>query len=77
MNVSDFDGHFEAKGIPKMDGEGSAKDLAKRLKALKPPKRPAQPPKPSLTVFKATQPKYAEECLNYQERGLVFGGWNV
>ena len=66
--MSDFAGHFEAKGIPKMGGEGSAKDLAKRLKALKPPKRPAQPPKPSLQEFKAEQPKYDEVCLNYQER---------
>ncbi|CAK8992037.1 unnamed protein product [Durusdinium trenchii] len=66
LNVTDFDGHFEAKGVPKLEGD-SAKDLAKRLKALKPPKRPAQPPKPSLQVYKAEMPQYAEECLNYQD----------
>ena len=66
LNVTDFDGHFEAKGVPSMDG-GGAGDLAKALKKLKPPKRPAQPPKPRLQDFKATMPKYAEECLNYQD----------
>ena len=47
VNVTDFDGKFEAKGVPSMGGN-SAGDLAKKLKALKPPKRPAQPPKPKL-----------------------------
>eukprot|EP00435_Cladocopium_sp_Y103_P034010 s209_g8.t1 len=47
VNVTDFDGKFEAKGVPSMGGNGAA-DLAKKLKALKPPKRPAQPPKPKL-----------------------------
>ena len=47
VNVTDFDGKFEAKGVPGMGGS-SAGDLAKKLKALKPPKRPAQPPKPKL-----------------------------
>ena len=46
VNVTDFDGKFEAKGVPDMGG--GAADLAKKLKALKPPKRPAQPPKPKL-----------------------------
>ena len=47
VNITDFDGKFEAKGVPGM-GAGSAEDLAKKLKALKPPKCPAQPPKPKL-----------------------------
>ena len=64
VNVSDFDGHFEAKGVPKMEGDAGG-DLAKKLKALKPPKRPAQPPK--LEQFKATMPQYSEECLDYQD----------
>lgn len=72
VNVSDFDGHFEAKGVPKMEAQGGG-DLAKQLKKLKPPKRPAQPKKPSLQRFKATMPQYAEECLNYQEPGSVRG----
>ena len=66
VNVTDFDGKFEAKGIPSMGGSGAA-DLAKKLKALKPPKRPKQPAKPKLQAFKATMPQYAEECLNYQD----------
>lgn len=47
VNVSDFAGHFEAKGVPELEG-GGANDLAKRLKALKPPKRPRPPAKPKL-----------------------------
>lgn len=65
-NVTDFDGEFEAKGVPDMS-EGGAAGLAQKLKRLKPPKRPAQPPKPKLAEFKAEQPKYAEECLNYED----------
>ena len=30
------------------------------FRLLKPPKRPAQPPKPKLQDFKAEQPKYSE-----------------
>ena len=66
VNVTDFDGKFEAKGVPSMGGSGAA-DLAKKLKALKPPRRPKQPAKPKLQEFKATMPQYAEECLNYQD----------
>ncbi|CAL1159414.1 unnamed protein product [Cladocopium goreaui] len=64
-NVTDFDGEFEAKGVPDMSaGSGG---LAAQLKLLKPPKRPAQPPKPKLQDFKAEQPKYSEECLDYED----------
>ncbi|CAJ1455722.1 unnamed protein product [Effrenium voratum] len=66
LNVTDFAGEFEAKGIPKMEGEGAG-NLAKQLKKLKPPKRPAQPPKPKLQDFKAKQPEYSAECLDYQD----------
>jgi len=67
VNVSDFTGEFAAAGVPQEGGLGDPKDLAKRLKALKPPKRPAQPPQPELGDFKAEQPKYSEECLDYKD----------
>eukprot|EP00913_Durusdinium_trenchii_P006626 g6225.t1 len=67
LNVTDFDGHFEAKGVPKLEGD-SAKDLAKRLKALKPPKRPAQPPKPSLQELLDYHP-----CQVANDAGGIFG----
>ncbi|CAE8641344.1 unnamed protein product [Polarella glacialis] len=67
VNVSDFLGEFAAAGVPEEGGLGDPKDLAKRLKALKSPKRPVQPPQPELGDFKAEQPKYSEECLNYQD----------
>ncbi|CAE7438803.1 ACBP2 [Symbiodinium sp. CCMP2592] len=66
LNVTNFDGHFEAKGVPSMEA-GGMDDLAKKLKAIKPPKRPAQPAKPKLQDFKAEMPKYADECLDYGE----------
>ncbi|CAE7841182.1 ACBP2, partial [Symbiodinium necroappetens] len=65
-NVTNFDGHFEGKGVPSMEA-GGMDDLAKMLKAIKPPKRPAQPAKPKLQEFKAEMPKYADECLDYGE----------
>ncbi|CAE7399077.1 unnamed protein product [Symbiodinium natans] len=62
VNVSDFNGEFVGQ-MPKLGGS-KALSLAEALK-LKPPKRPAQPPMPELEEFKAQQPQYAAECLDY------------
>jgi len=64
VNVSDFDGEFEGAGVP---GEPAPKALSiEDALKLPPPKRPPQPPMPELEEFKAEQPKYANECLNYE-----------
>ncbi|CAK8997764.1 unnamed protein product [Durusdinium trenchii] len=63
VNVSDFDGEFLGAGVP---GDGVKKLSLEEVLKLKPPKRPPQPPMPKLEVFKAEQPKYAAECLDYQ-----------
>lgn len=64
VNVSDFDGEFLAAGVP---NEAGAKPLSvEDALMLKPPRRPQQPWMPELEEFKAEQPKYASECLNYE-----------
>lgn len=65
-NVSDFDGHFEAKGVPSLE-EGGMAALMRKVKAIKPQKRPTQPQKPKLQDFKSEMPKYSSECLDYQD----------
>lgn len=62
VNVSDFNGEFEGQ-MPKEGTKGMS--LQDALK-MKPPKRPKAPPMQELQEFKAEQPKYAAECLNYQ-----------
>ncbi|CAE7490946.1 unnamed protein product [Symbiodinium pilosum] len=62
VNVSDFDGEFLGQ-MPKE--ESKALSLAEALR-MKPPRRPPQPKMPELAEFKAEQPKYAAECLNYE-----------
>lgn len=62
VNVSDFDGEFLGS-MPKE--KNKALSLAEALR-MKPPRRPPQPPMPELEEFKAEQPKYAAECLNYE-----------
>jgi len=62
VNVSDFNGAFEGQ-MPKDKNSQSLEDI---LGNLKKPKRPRAPPMPELEEFKAEQPKYAAECLNYQ-----------
>jgi len=66
MNVSDFDGVFEGKGVPKMRAAGM-KDLMRKLKKIKPPKRPKAPAKSKLQEFELEMPKYSAECLDYQD----------
>lgn len=53
-----------AAGVP---NEAGAKPLSvEDALMLKPPRRPQQPWMPELEEFKAEQPKYASECLNYE-----------
>lgn len=56
--VSDFDGKFEGKGVPKMGG-GNAAALKARLRAIKTPKRPKAPKAPKLETFTPEDPTYA------------------
>lgn len=62
VNVTDFNCQFEGAPIamPKEDS------LEKSLAKLKPPVRPTTPPEPKIEAFKAEQPSYSEECLDYQ-----------
>ncbi|CAE7268614.1 unnamed protein product, partial [Symbiodinium microadriaticum] len=62
VNVSDFDGEFLGQ-MPKE--EKKALSLKEALR-MKPPRRPPPPKMPELEEFRAQQPKYAEECLNYE-----------
>ncbi|CAJ1443682.1 unnamed protein product [Effrenium voratum] len=65
VNVTDFNGEFLGGGVP---GEGGKKTLSlEQALKLRPPKRPVPPPMPELEEFKAEQPKYAAECLDYKD----------
>jgi len=66
VNVTDFDGKFEGKGVPKLE-QGGMDDLMRKLKAIKPPTRPKPPKNPKLQEFKAEMPKYDARCLDYQD----------
>ncbi|CAJ1380020.1 unnamed protein product, partial [Effrenium voratum] len=64
--MSDFDGQFEGKGIPKMGGS-QAGALKSRLRAIKTPKRPKAPRVPTLEGFTVEEPTYAAECMDYSQ----------
>lgn len=62
--VSDFDGVFQGKGVPKQGG-GNAAALKARLRAIKTPKRPKAPKVPKLETFTPEEPTFAAECMDY------------
>ncbi|CAK9063338.1 Retinoschisin (Fragment) [Durusdinium trenchii] len=64
--VSDFDGQFEGKGVPKIGG-GQAAALKARLRGIKTPKRPKAPKVPKLETFTPEEPSYAAECMDYTQ----------
>ena len=64
VGVSDFDGVFEGKGVPKQKG-GSLGALKARLRGIKNPKRPKAPKVPKLEKFVPEEPTYAAECMDY------------
>jgi len=60
--VSDFDGVFQGKGVPKQGG-GNAAALKARLRAIKTPKRPKAPKVPKLETFTPEEPTFASWLL--------------
>jgi len=63
--ISDFDGTFEGKGVPKM---GRSKAATKALlRSIKTPRRPRAPRVPRLDTFRPEEPTYAAECIDYSE----------
>ncbi|CAE7578834.1 ACBP2 [Symbiodinium natans] len=67
-NLTDFDGQFQAKGVPDMTSKGSwAARPPERTRTHKPPTWPKPPGAPKLQDFDAKQPTYATECLDYQD----------
>jgi len=62
--ISDFDGTFEGKGVPKM-GRSNAAALKARLRGIKTPKRPKAPKVPKLETFTPEEPTFAAECMDY------------
>lgn len=62
--ISDFDGTFEGKGVPKT-GRSNAAALKARLRGIKTPRRPKAPKVPKLETFTPEEPTFAAECMDY------------
>ena len=75
--ISDFDGTFEGKGVPKM-GRSNAAALKARLRGIKTPRRPKAPKVPKLETFTPEEPTF----VSWMEipKGTASGGtpmkWN-
>ncbi|CAE7250862.1 unnamed protein product [Symbiodinium natans] len=66
VNISNFDGVFEALGVPKQQPKKKS-NLKALLGMLKKPEKPKLPKMPELEEFEATMPTYSAECLNYKD----------